>query len=58
MKDITLNAIDLGIRSVTQSGSILGDYVQNRLDVGRGAGDYAKNLAGSSLLLQGFANPT
>jgi hypothetical protein len=53
-KSFSVDAADHSILRVAQSGGILRDDVQHRLDVRRRAGDDAKNLTGRSLLLQGF----
>jgi hypothetical protein len=51
-KDITINAKNKGNVCVTEPGSILGDRVQHRLEVGRRIADNTQELIGGGLLLQ------
>src|SRR5690349_6924236 len=55
IKHLPVNAEDNGIVCAAYTGSVLGNYVQDGLYIGRRAGDHAEDLACRRLLLQRFS---
>ena len=51
-KGITLDTLDLSISCVTEPRRVFGNHIEHRLNIGRRAGDDAKNLARRRLLFQ------
>ncbi len=54
-KDVTINAIDDSIGCLAQPCGTFCNYIKHGLHICWGAGNYAQDLAGRSLLLQGFS---